>query len=87
MTNLRSEIALLFPLKDWQVDKLTEYIESKLKESKQGHEHLRQLMIDADSLLTLFAFSEHVFIDKKQENKKEAERIAIGLRRIYENDF
>lgn len=48
---------------------------------------LKQLMIDADSLLTLFVFSEHTFNEKKAERKKEAERIAIGLRKIYDSNF
>jgi len=45
---------------------------------------LKKLAIDADSLLTLFAFSEHIFNKKKDERKKEAERIGFGLRRIYD---
>lgn len=50
-------------------------------------DELKQLMIDADSLLTLFVFSEHIFNEKKAERKKEAGRIAIGLRKIYESNF
>lgn len=41
MKNLRTEIALLFPLKDWQVDKLTEFVEQKLTEAKRGQNQLQ----------------------------------------------
>lgn len=52
-------------------------------------EELKELITAADSILTLFAFSPHIFLqeDKLEERKKEAERIGFGLRKIKESIF
>ena len=59
------------------------YIDSNFKDGIDV-DKLKQLMIDADSLLTLFAFSELIFNKNKEERKNEAKRIGFGLRNIYE---
>lgn len=57
--------------------------------SKKNADELKQLMIDADSMLTLFAFSPHIFLqeDKFEERKKEAQRIGFALRKLKASIF
>ena len=50
---------------------------------------LKENIIAADSLLTLFAFSSHVFLhpDRIEERKKECQKVGYALRDLRESIF
>ena len=55
----------------------------------ENADELKQAMIAADSMLTLFAFSPHIFLqqDKFEERKKDCEKIGFALRKLTESIF
>lgn len=52
-------------------------------------DELKQAMVAADSMLTLFAFSPHIFLqkDKIEERRKDCEKIGLALRKLTESIF
>ena len=50
---------------------------------------LKKNIIAADSLLTLFAFSPHIFLqpDLMEERKKECQKVGYALRNLRESIF